>query len=95
LRGFSFYLDGELSGVAGVMYCRSGYFIAFSDIKNHVNVEKMTIWRCTLEVIKMIDKMKIPVFADRDTTKGNSAAFLKKLGFVQTSLDGMYYREPR
>lgn len=95
LRGYSFSLDGELAGVAGIMYCGGGFFIAFSDIKSHVNVEKVTIWRCTLEVMKMIDKMKIPVFADRDISKNNSAGFLKKLGFVETSQDGMYFRDAR
>lgn len=78
-HSLSFFLDGDLVALGGVRIGKDG-FLAFSEIKPGVTVEKATIYRCGLEVMKMIKKLNIPVVAipaDQCTAPN----FLKHLGF--------------
>ena len=80
VKGYAFYLDGRLAGIAGIRYCGSEIY-AFSDMKKDVNVSKATIWRCTLLVMSMIDDMKVPVVAVADHYRKTAPTFLTRLGF--------------
>jgi len=89
IKGFSFFYDGKLSGVAGIVY-GDGYMYMFSEYDKDINVSKLSIWRCTKLVIDMVDKMRIGVFAECNPNIPNANRFLERLGF--RLMDGLYYR---
>lgn len=88
-RGLSFFLDGELVGLAGVRFFKT-FFLVFSEIRPDVNVSRATIYRCGIEVMNMVDDLNIPVVA----VPGNGLTapnFLKHLGFTPDETGEVYY----
>lgn len=79
-QSLSFFLDGELKGVGGVRFAE-GYFLAFSDFDESVKVNGATLYRCALEIMKVVKDMKSQVFA---LAKNESTAprLLTRLGFT-------------
>ena len=92
VRGYAFFLEGKLAGLGGVRYDGQHLF-AFSDIKDDVEVSKITIWRCTKLVMDIIDKMNVRVVAQADCNRETADRFLKRLGFVKYHDEGFYVRE--
>lgn len=86
VRAITFLLDGEPAGIGGLRY-EKGYYLAFSNIKEDINVSKATVVRCGLEVIKMIKSMGVTVFAVKSNALPNADRFLKMLGFEFDSHD--------
>ena len=82
----AFFLDGELSGLGGVRF-GNGYSIAFSDIRPDIRVSKMTIYRCALEIMKMVDAIKTPVVAIKNENLKSAKRLLESLGFVYERSD--------
>ncbi len=79
VRAVTFLLDGEPSGIGGVRY-ENGYYLAFSDIKEDINVSKATIFRCGLEVMKMVKSMGITAYPVKSNELPSADRFLKALG---------------
>ncbi len=90
ISGFAFFVDGELSGVAGVEI-RKGYFYAFSDIKEGANVSKLTIWRCAVMVRNWLRERKCDMYACANENIEGAPRFLHRLGFVRK--DSFYVME--
>ena len=80
-KALAFFLDGELAGVSGLKFVNS-YYVAFLDIKPNLPVTRMTIWRCTLEVMKMVRETTPICLATADKNVESSERFLKRLGFA-------------
>ena len=93
VRAVTFLFDGEPAGIGGISY-EDGYFRAFCDINKDVR-DKMgvaTVVRCGFVVMDMIKKTGSTVFAVRDQSLGNSARFLKAMGFdFYKEIDGEEY----
>lgn len=79
-RSVSFFFDGELKGCGGVRF-EQGYFLAFSDFDESVKVNSATIYRCALEVMKIVKDMKTQTFAVAKNLD-KSARLLKRLGWT-------------
>lgn len=90
IRGMAFYLNGELSGVAGVKY-EKGFFYGFYDMKENVNINKQTMWRCALLFKSFIKSMGFDVYACANESIARAPLFLSRLGFKK--LDGLYVLE--
>lgn len=88
--------DGEVSAIAGVHLTPGGVLI-FSDLKDGLDVPKLTIWRATLEVFEKIKNLKMPMFAVCTGEFMNSGPFLERLGFESHGvMEGMeVYRWPQ
>lgn len=89
VKALTFLLDNDIIAISGVRYSDSG-FLAFSDIKKGVSLNKITIYRGALEVMKMLKSLNIPLEAcpkDFDT----APKFLSKLGFTQNSTGEVFY----
>lgn len=91
-RGYAFFLDGDLVGMGGVRF-HGPYFIAFSDIKENVKVEKATVYRCALEVMKLIRDMGIKTVAICNNDVPSAPKFLAHLGYHHSHSDpaGEFY----
>ena len=76
IRGYSFFLDGDMVAVFGAILERDGTML-FSDMKAGIGVPKITIYRWSKKALKLIDDMKQPLYA---TTLG-AGKFLSSLGF--------------
>jgi hypothetical protein len=89
VKALTFLLDGDIIAISGVRYSGGG-FLAFSDIKEGVSLNKITIYRGALEVMKMLKSLNLPLEAcpkDFHT----APKFLTKLGFTQNSTGEVFY----
>lgn len=77
IRGYSFFLDGEIVAVFGALLDQ-GSTMLFSDVKEGLNAPAITIWRWSKRALKLIDDMGQPLYA----TSKNAEKFLLSLGFV-------------
>lgn len=77
IRGYSFFLDGRMVAVFGVLMERDGVMMMFSDIEKDIKVPKITIWRWARKALRMVDDLKCPLYA----ITINSGKFLQSLGF--------------
>ena len=85
-KGISFFLDGVLAGIGGVQYIKQCP-VVFSNIKEGVKVNKATIYRCALEIMKLAKTLGVPVYAFADRKIITSERLLSKLGFVHVGTD--------
>jgi len=76
IRGYSFFLDGELVAIFGAILEKEGT-ILFSDMNQNLDVPKITIYRWSKKALKLIDDMKQPLYA----TTLHAGKFLSSLGF--------------
>lgn len=76
IRGYSFFLNGEMVAVFGAILEKEGTML-FSDMKPDIEVPKITIYRWSKKALKMIDDMKQPLYA----TTLHAGKFLSSLGF--------------
>lgn len=76
IRGYCFYLDGEVVAVFGAVLSKDVTML-FSDVKKEINVPKITIWRWAKKALGWIDDMRQPLYA----TSESSGKFLNSLGF--------------
>jgi hypothetical protein len=76
IRGYSFFLNGEMVAVFGALLDKDGTML-FSDMRENLPVPKITIYRWAKKALRKIEDMKQPLYA----TSGNSGKFLKSLGF--------------
>lgn len=90
VKGLAFLIDDEVVGVAGVEI-RKGFFYAFSDIKENVNVSKVTVWRCAIIVKDWLRELKTDVYACASEHFDGAPRLLQRLGF--TKKDGFYVME--
>lgn len=77
IRGYCFYLDGRKVAVFGAILEKECTML-FSNMKEDINVPKITIWRWAKKSLRLIDDMRQPLYA----TSKNSGKFLNSLGFV-------------
>lgn len=89
IRGFSFFVDNSIAGIAGIIYDGS-YFIVFSEMKDGIIVPQLTVWRVTKIVMDMVKNLKCDVYAIKNPDIEGACAFLNKLGFVD--IGGIYKR---
>lgn len=91
VRSLSFYYDGALAGLGGVRF-EHGVHYVFSDIKD-ITVPRATVWRCALEVMKMVREMGIVAYAVQKTDIMTSERFLKRLGFKRDNYNSAHGQE--
>jgi len=77
IRGYSFFLNGEIVAVFGALLDKDGTML-FSDVKNGLGVSPIIVWRWAKRALGLIDDMKQPLYA----TSQKSERFLLSLGFV-------------
>jgi hypothetical protein len=77
IRGYSFFLDGEMVAVFGALLS-NGATMLFSDMKAGLNVPAITVWRWAKRSLSLIADMRQPLFA----TSESSGRFLNSLGFT-------------
>ena len=87
LRALVFYLDGIPSGLGGYKL-ENGAYILFSDIKESVNVSKLTIFRCAKIIMEFAKKRGMSMYA-----VGGNPDLLERLGLVHIG-DGDYKWQP-
>jgi hypothetical protein len=76
IRGYSFFLNGEMVAVFGAILEKEGTML-FSDMKDGIDVPKITIYRWSKKALELIDDMKQPLYA----TTLHAGKFLDRLGF--------------
>ena len=76
IRGYCFYLNGERVAVFGALIDKKVTML-FSDMRDGIDVPKITIWRWAKKALGMISDMKQPMYA----TSKSSGKFLTSLGF--------------
>ena len=76
IRGYSFFLDGEIVAVFGALLGQKQTML-FSDVKDNLQVSPVIIWRWAKRSLKLINDMKQPLYA----TSQKSGRFLQSLGF--------------
>lgn len=76
IRGFGFWLDGELVAIFGAWLHKDATML-FSDMKPDIDVPKITIYRWAKKALGLIDNMKQPLYA----TTLDAGKFLNSLGF--------------
>lgn len=93
VRAISFFLDGELAGIGGVRF-HNGAYIAFSDMLDTIKPPPATIYRCGIEVMKMIKSTTKEVYAIKEERLVTAERFLSSLGFkhVLSADDGDFYK---
>lgn len=75
-------VDGEPVAIVGWTIA-TGVPMVYSDVVEGLEVPKMTIWR---EAKKIMQEIPDSVCY----SKGNSGEFLKRLGWTETEIEGMY-----
>ena len=89
VKALTFLQDNDIIAISGVRYSDAG-FLAFSDIKEGVILNKITIYRGALEVMKMLKDLNLPLVAIAKDID-NSPRFLDRLGFSKSIDSGVYY----
>lgn len=77
IRGYSFFLNGEIAAVFGALLSKDGTML-FSDVRPDLNVPAITVWRWAARALVLISDMKQPLYA----ISKKSGRFLESLGFV-------------
>jgi hypothetical protein len=92
-RAWVVEVGGVPACVAGA-YRANGVYVAFSCMKQGMDLPKMTIWRGALMLMDKIASMNVPVLAIPESGFVAAPAFLKRLGFVEAEpvKEGMVYR---
>jgi hypothetical protein len=80
VRGFAAERDGELMGVAGVMYM-PGRLLAFAEMVEEGQRYPLSIMRMARLMRGLLREISSPVFAQADAQYPNSGNFLEHLGF--------------
>lgn len=96
MRAWAVDLDGELVAIAGVIR-QPLVMIAFSSMKQGLDVGKLTIWKTALQLWGHIMALGYPVRAIAHPDIPGSGAFLERLGFdfMQNSPAGEVYQWAR
>lgn len=82
---------GSTACVVGVEF-QPGGAMAFSNIKEGLEVPKITIWRATLDLADKVKGLNIPINAVCNGDFLNSPKMLTKLGFTQhQTMNGEVY----
>lgn len=76
IKGYAFYLDGEMVAVFGALLGKDATML-FSDMKQGIDVPAITVWRWSKKALKLLEDMKQPLYA----TSHSSGKFLNSLGF--------------
>jgi N-acetylglutamate synthase-like GNAT family acetyltransferase len=84
VRGFTAEKDGQVLGVAGLMYMPSA-IIAFAEMGEDCQKYPMTIMRIARLMRELMRGRIAPVFAVADTNWPNSEAFLEHVGFERVA----------
>jgi len=80
VRGFTAEHDGEIVGVAGVMYLPSR-LLAFAEMVDGAQRFPLSIMRMARLMRRLMGELGAPVFAQADPQYRNSAALLERVGF--------------
>lgn len=80
IRAFTVLLDGEVTCIAGVTIEPDGV-MAFSDLREGLQVPKMTIYRYAKQLADLIRGWGLPAAAVADPNRPNSDRFLERMGF--------------
>jgi hypothetical protein len=89
VKALTFLLDDDIIAISGVRYGDAG-FLAFSDIKEGVSLNKMTIYRGALEVMKMLKDLDLPLIASPKDFE-SAPKFLTHLGFSPNATGEVFY----
>jgi hypothetical protein len=87
MRGFAVDLDGELVGVAGVVY--TDPIMVFSEMKDSLRKYPKTIMKTAHRLKSILNKYESSLYAFANEDEKNSVNFLKRVGFVQLE-DGVF-----
>lgn len=80
LRAWAIDLDGHVAALAGFIM-QPGQPIAFSCLKPGLVAPKMLFMRTAREMLAIMQETRLPLVAIRSVDYGNSAKFLRALGF--------------
>lgn len=80
VRGFLAEKDGEVLGVAGLMYMPR-VIVAFADMREGGQQYPLSIMRMARRMRDLMNTISAPIVADADPQYPNSAAFLAHVGF--------------
>lgn len=89
VKALTFLQDNDIIAISGVRYSDAG-FLAFSDIKEGVVLNKITIYRGALEVMKMLKDLNLPLQACPKNFQ-SAPKFLTKLGFTSNLTGEVFY----
>lgn len=89
VKALTFLQDNDIIAISGVRYSDAG-FLAFSDIKEGVILNKITIYRGALEVMKMLKDLNLPLQACPKDFQ-SAPKFLTKLGFTSNLTGEVFY----
>ena len=81
VRAFCISKNGEVGAIAGITISPE-IITFFSDMKDGVEVPKMTVWRVSKEIVRRVRKMNLPIYAIENCNKPTAKRFLERLGFV-------------
>ena len=88
VRGFTAELDGEVLGVAGVMYSSPPQ--AFSHLDDRVKTDLRFVIRAIRELRELLNDQLVPIYAAPDVDENTANGFLRHVGFQQTEQEGVY-----
>lgn len=75
-------VDGAPVAIGGMMR-KSGFNVAFMDMKPEAHTVPLSVWRGSVRAMKdIIRKSRVPVYAKVSDVLETAPAFLKRLGFV-------------
>lgn len=87
VRAVAVELDGELVCIAGVAI-EKGKIEAFSDLREGIDVPKITIYRYAHKIMRWIMDLQLPVMVTSNPERPNSHRFLVSLGFEPVGSEG-------
>ncbi|EPG3452768.1 hypothetical protein R2980_002789 [Klebsiella oxytoca] len=75
-------VDGAPVAIGGMMR-KSGFNVAFMDMKPEAHTVPLSVWRGSVRAMKdIIRKSRVPVYAKVSGELSTAPAFLRRLGFI-------------
>lgn len=86
VRAVAVELDGEVVCIAGVAI-EKGRIEAFSDLREGVDVPKITVYRYAHQIMRWIMDLQLPVMVTQNPERSNSHRFLVSMGFTPVGVE--------
>lgn len=93
VRGFAAEHDGEIVGVAGIMYSKPPQ--CFSRIDSIMKKFPRSIVVAVRAIRELLDRQTVPVYATPDDDESTAGTFLKHIGFEETTVKGVWKWQTR
>ena len=88
VRGFAAEHDGEVVGVAGIMYSKPPQ--CFSKLDDIVKNFPRSVVVAMRVIRELLDRQTVPVYATPDKDEPTANKFLKHVGFRETEMTGVW-----